>query len=120
MKKYERLFQEAERIAPPAGHWRRIEAAVRAKPASRESARVAASRETYGFRMAASAALAAGLLGLGIHLHQRPAAVAEAPAAEDSVFAAREVEEIVDPELMSWLADLGEVDLQAEEAGEVL
>jgi hypothetical protein len=120
LKKFDRLFQEAERISPPADLWRRIEAVARAKLRFPEGAPGAASRETHGFRIAASVALAAGLLGLAVHLNQRPAALAGAPAAEDSAYAAREVEEIVDPELMTWLSGLGEMDSQAEEAEEVL
>lgn len=120
MKKFDRLFQEAERIAPPAGLWRRIEAEARAKLRSPEDAPGAASRERYGYRIAATIALAAGLLGIGVHLHQRPAVLADAPSAEDSAYAAREVVEIMDPELMTWLTELGEMDSRADEAGEVL
>lgn len=128
MKNSDRLFKDAERLKPSPALWRRI---AERSPLAASGERVYSYWEAPLLRAAAVVALAASVLGLaalGISyrktggetggettvLAAAPAAVAagvEAPAAE---------EEIIDPELLGWQAELGELDLEAEEAGEML
>ncbi|MDB5104141.1 MAG: hypothetical protein JWP91_1830 [Fibrobacteres bacterium] len=122
MNDYKRLFEEAERLKPPPGLWRRIESQV--------GMRSGAGPEGAGFlgspalRAAAAVVLAVGLLGLGLMLRQRPDQVEVAVSSLPAVQAAEETgTELVDPELLGWHADLGEVEEEsdaADEAGEVL
>lgn len=129
MKRFNRLFQDAERLAPPPDLWKRIEA---------ESGLASGASVTPGFRIApalraaAAVVLAVGLLGLGMLLQKRTggsAASADTAMAQNGGNGGREGvpaetdrgSEIVDPELLVWHADLGELDdevLDAEEAEE--
>jgi hypothetical protein len=114
------MFQEAERLSPPPGLWRQIEARVELHPGGRTQG--AGSWGTSPWRMAASVALAAGLLGLGFFLQKRPD-VTDAKRMEKAGTAANPAAtgqdtEWVDPELLSWHAGLGELDEDADEAGE--
>lgn len=125
---YKRMFKEAERIEPPAGLWKRI--AAGAKLRSAQAAAPADSRERPGFlRIAATLALAAGLLALGLSLRQKTGdrmamalgtAAAETVAVNGNAAQGADEESVVDPDLMVWDADLGELEFEAEEAEEVL
>lgn len=74
-------------------------------------------------RMAAAIILAATVLGLAfLGLSRRgpePEVIATATGEAAQVEAVAE-EEVFDPDLLGWQAELGELDLEAEEAGEVL
>ncbi|GEM_PF-5471340 len=127
MKKFKRLFQEAERLSPPPGLWRHIEARVGMKPVA--AARGGGFWESPALRLAASVVLAVGLLGLGVSLRKRTgrtaahasgAAASASPSAQAAGQVATEDTELVDPELLGWHADLGEMDDEADEAEEVL
>lgn len=87
-------------------------------------------------RAAASVALAVGIVGLGVTLRHKQKQLAEmaekAETAETAGVPADNVRadakgaepadqmDLVDPDLLGWHADLGEVDLEADEAEEVL
>jgi hypothetical protein len=137
------LFDDAERISPPPGLWRSIEARAGLEsgatgPAAQGAEPMdmngegAESRDGSWMRLAASVALAAGLLGLGMFLKDRivagnAATAAAVQSATDTVAMAQSPatpkdmdSEIVDPELLGWHADLGEMDETADEAEEVL
>lgn len=128
MKRFDRLFQEAERLAPPPDLWKRIEAksvlGPSRKPGSPEPAGMWGAP---ALRAAAAVVLAVGVLGLGVMLQKRmggSAAYADSAAAQEDATAAMDREsEMVDPELLGWHADLGELDdevVEAEEAEEML
>jgi anti-sigma-K factor RskA len=138
LKKFNRLFQEAERLAPPPDLWKRIEAKsplASGLPGPRRTGRAPHGAGFWGapaLRAAAAVVLAVGVLGLGVMLQKRmggraayadsAATAASAASAEaGTAFEAGRESEIVDPELLVWHADLGELNdevLDAEEAGE--
>jgi hypothetical protein len=107
------MFQEADRLTPPPGLWRQIEAQVEMTSARR--ARGADFWRAPAFRAAASVVLAVGLLGLGVFLQKRPHPMAAATATQA---AAEQDVEIIDPELLGWHADLGELTDEVEEVVE--
>jgi hypothetical protein len=135
MKKYRQLFQDAERLETPPGLWTRIvtrvdmDAGLGAREAS------APYWRSPLWRAAASVALAASFLGLGISLKHRVGATEASASAPDTVLAAAadaqapaaltgaentEQMELVDPDLLVWHEDLGDIESEADEAGEVL
>lgn len=140
------LFEDAERLTPRPGLWRAIEARSGLGSGARDPglgarharAGVAAQAEETdaigpGFwggpwiRLAASVVLAAGLLGLGVIFKERigqgnAAAASAVQSSIDSMAMAQASAdtEIVDPELLGWHADLGEMDEEADEAEEIL
>ncbi len=116
---YGRLFQEAERLEPTPQLWERIAERLELRPGRAAAGMV--SWPSPFLRLAASVVLAVGLLGLGIFLKAKPKQVAASPAASASAMAeSAEQLDLVDPDLLGWHADLGEVDMEAEEAEEVL
>lgn len=123
MDDLDRLFRDAERVKPSAGLWRSIAAASPLSGKAEERS----LRESQWMRMAAGLALAAtvaGLIALGAkrggNAEGAAPVITASAAAESTAPAAVTEEEFVDPELLGWQADLGEVELEAEEAGEVL
>ena len=114
---YRRVFQGAERIVPSPGLWRHI--AAKTDLRAGRQARVSAFQSSPWLRLAASVVLAVGLLGLGISLKPKVKHIAPS-AATVAVAEGAEQSDLVDPELLGWHADLGEVDMEAEEAEEVL
>lgn len=127
MKESHRIFRDAERLQPPAGMWQRIEAQSRLAPRGRS--RSWAGLESPLLRAAAVVVLAAGALVVaivgvssrlpkdkGVHQSMAAATVKTAPAEQNADGA----QQIFDSELLGWQADLGEVDLEAEAAEEVL
>jgi hypothetical protein len=142
------LFEDAERLTPPPALWRAIEArsgltagGPDRKPGAQAARVDGGAEETdasgpgyWGgpwIRLAASVALAAGLLGLGVFFKDRigqgNATTASAvQSSNDTVAMARAATsadtdtEIVDPELLGWHADLGEMVEEADEAEEIL
>ena len=123
MKKSLRIFQEAERLQPTPALWQRIAAASGLESgARREGFR---PWETPWLRAAAVVLLAAGFIAVavrGFHSHGPAGAGTELAKAiaKPAAQAAEGDAEIIDPELLGWQADLGEVDLEAEAAEEVL
>ncbi len=123
MKKSLRIFREAERLQPSPALWRRIAAASGLESGPhREGFR---PWETPWLRAAAAVLLAAGLIAVavkGFHSQGRAEQGAELAKATPKPPAQAAVgdSEIIDSELMGWQADLGEVDLEAEAAEEVL
>jgi hypothetical protein len=72
-------------------------------------------------RAAASVVLAVGLVGLGVSLKHKPNQITATPAENVRADAeSAEQMDLVDPDLLGWHADLGEVDMEADEAEEVL
>ena len=133
MKKFKQLFQEAERLTPPPGLWRQIEARVEMRPIADVSGGKMVFWEAPAMRLAATVVLAVGLLGLGVFFQKHPgrglsssataanaAPMAAATAAKAAATTSDQDTEIVDPELLGWHAGLGEVDDEADEAEEVL
>lgn len=125
MKKYKRLFLDAERIVPPPGLWGRIQAQVGMGDA--EGGLAGWDARNPWLRVAASVLLAAGLLTLGLSLEKRSgnATASGGAATGEAAPAMAEAEnnefmELVDPELLGWHAELGEIDEVAEQAEEVL
>ena len=143
MKRFNRLFQEAERLALPPDLWKRIEAKSELSPgASRNpgSQKLGAGKSegpesavfwgAPALRAAAAVVLAVGVLGLGVMLQKRTGgsdAYANSGAAQEGGPAETDREsEMVDPELLGWHADLGDLNdevfdaEEAEEAEEML
>jgi hypothetical protein len=129
LKKSHKLFQEAERLQPPPDLWRRIEA--ESGLASGKAAGRSLWERPY-LRAAAAVVLAAGAMSMAtlvlsrhdgkLALSAQRGAVgreAAAPMLAETV-SADSAAEVFDPELLGWQADLGEYDLEADEAGEVL
>lgn len=118
----ERLFSEAERLAPPPSLWRRI--------VERTSLAAGAAPERsfaeLPFLRAAAVILAAGLLALaafGLMHHRGSEPVREAAAEMSSQAPASaddQGEGLIDPDLLDWQAGLGTIDSEADEAGEML
>lgn len=103
MEKYERLFREAERIRSPQGMWETIaaRAGMTAKRGARESG--------WGWKMAASMAVGAGLLAAMLVVLKPATRVADkAGGAEDFAVARTDVSPLPDEEVLYWHADLGE------------
>lgn len=127
MKKSHRIFQDAERLRPSAGLWQRIEKQTQLTPTGRS--RTWAMLESHLLRAAAVVILATGALVVAIVgtssrlptdkgiRHAVAAAIAKPVPVAQSADGAQE---IFDSELLGWQADLGEVDLEAEAAEEVL
>ena len=136
-----KLFEEAERLQPPAGMWQRIAAETRLAARARGGAwsRLenpylrAAAVVAFAALVAGLALWGAGRLGHGSEGNVKGTLAAGGSAAGGmrSVAAASEamtvatpgdstLAEIFDSELLGWQADLGEVDLEADAAEEVL
>jgi hypothetical protein len=113
LKKFKRLFQDAERLEPSPGTWRLIAAQVDLE----SGAAGAQARPWPALRVAASVLLAVGVMGLGLSLRHKPGMVA---ASASQAGAADRTAEIFDADLLNWHADLGEFDAEADEAEEVL
>jgi hypothetical protein len=122
---FKRMFQDAERLTPPPGLWLRIAERVDMENGPvrvSESEDAGAWWRGYGFRAVASLVLAASLFGLGMQVQHhigsgRRAAGAAAKDHGAAVAAAGarakaegDMSDIIDPDLMTWHADLGEVD----------
>ena len=120
------LFRSAERLKAPPELWRRIAERSSLAPGGPRRREWAEWAE-IGYLRAAAVVLAAGLLALGAFgLLRKPAqepireASAE-PALSAQVSAQAGADgELIDPELLGWQADLGNIDLVADEAGEAL
>ena len=113
MKRFNRLFQEAERLAPPPDLWKRIEARTALVRQGRPDA--AGFRAAPAMRAAAAVVLAVGVLGLGLMLQKRAgdgdgaAYAVSSYAAQDGAQAmAGPDADMVDAELLGWHADLGD------------
>ena len=106
MKNVEDAFREAERLKLPSGLWERIASRVdfttEEIPGNRQSSRLAVLWGKTGIRLAASLALAALLIGLGLRA-QTGFKNPEGAPPRDSVNG-----EVIDSELLAWSADLGE------------
>jgi hypothetical protein len=143
MKKHEygQLFQEAERLETPPGLWTRIVTRVDMEAGQGAGGASASYWRSPMWRAAASVVLAAGFLGLGISLKHRVGPTAATMSAPDTLLAAAaagadapgaatatavtgaentEQMELVDPDLLVWHEDLGDMDTEADEAEEVL
>ena len=103
MNDLDRLFKKAERLSPPAHIWNRIEAKAGLNSGELRSARLWWEMPVY--RLAASVAVVAGLLG-AVFVLQRHGPLHAKPAVEGDV---------VDAELLTWDAGLGEWDGQSDE-----
>ena len=127
MKNFNRIFRDAERLQPTKALWRKIESEVAMEGSLADSASTSVS--TY-YKLAASVVLAAGLLASGMFLQHRHGSgqVADAkPSLTETMAAAAAAETdtsgisktyLVDSDLLVWAADLGELDLDAEESAE--
>ncbi|MDQ3002303.1 MAG: hypothetical protein M3Y08_13715 [Fibrobacterota bacterium] len=128
MKRFKQLFHEAERITPPPGLWRKIQARVdlSAGGDSTMDARPMSYWESPFLRVAAAVVLALGLLATGFFLTWGPEEMATSVASSTVAADEGDVIEIFDSELLGWQAELGETSEmdseaeEAEEAGEVL
>jgi hypothetical protein len=119
------LFREAERLRPRPELWRRIAERSALSPRAGRRPDAGGRWEWAGVRYlrAAAVVLAAGLLALGAFgLFRGPAnePVREASAAAPLSAQAGADTELIDPELLGWQADLGNIDLVADEAEEAL
>jgi hypothetical protein len=131
----EGLFRDAPRIAPSADLWRRIAERSSLAPGA-EGGRTGdgslaegEARRAEGtgwmelrYLRAAGVVLAGGLLALAAFgLLRRPHGelMREASAAQTEASAQAEPE-VFDPELLEWQADLGDYELVADQAEEVL
>ena len=114
------LFREAERLRPRPESWRRI------AERSALSLRAGNGRwqwATLRYLRAAAVVLAAGLLAVGAFgLLRKPAnePIREASAAPALSAQAGSDTDLIDPELLGWQADLGNIELVADEAEEAL
>jgi hypothetical protein len=144
MKKHEygQLFQEAERLETPPGLWTRIVTRVDMEAGRGADSESSPFWRSPMWRAAASVVLAAGFLGLGLSLKHGVGPVAATTSEPDTLLAAAnaagadapgaasapavsgaantEQMELVDPELLVWHEDLGDMDTEADEAEEVL
>ena len=102
MNDLDRLFKKAERLNPPAHMWDMIEVQSGLNSSARP---VRLWWEMPVYRLAASVAVVAGLLGT-VFVLQHHGPLHTKPAVEG---------EVVDAELLTWDADLGEWDGQSDE-----
>jgi hypothetical protein len=127
LKNIKRMFRDAERLQPNPDLWNGIEsqAAPLLSRMQRESQPAFASG--WGapvFKIAAAVTLAAGLAALGLSLQHRSKAAGalEAKAGvTDGGMSARsypQTAEVVDPDLLVWDADLGELSTDADDTAE--
>lgn len=117
------LFREAERLRPRPELWRRIAERSALSPGGGERRWWQWEWQGVRYLRAAAIALAAGLLAVGAFgLLRRPAdePLREASAAPALSAQAGTDAELIDPELLGWQADLGNIDLVADEAEEAL
>ena len=114
------LFREAERLRPPVELWWRI---AERSPLAR-SARGVRGMQWLEVRYlkAAGVILAAGLFALAaLGLLRNPAEPVREASAETTLSADAGADtDLIDPELLGWQADLGNIDLVADEAEEAL
>ena len=103
MKDFNKLFKEAEKLNPPARIWNRIEAQFELQSKSIQPVQLWWQMPAY--RLAASITVVAGLLGL-VFILQHHGPLHNKPVVEGDV---------VDSELLTWDASLGEWDGQSEE-----
>ncbi len=121
----ESLFRDAERISPAPDLWRRIAEGSTLAPGGRAGREGGGGRGEWlevRYLRAAGMILAAGLLGLaafGFLRHRPGDPVREASAAQSEAPAQGEPQ-VFDPELLEWQADLGDYELVADQAEEVL
>jgi hypothetical protein len=134
LKRYKQLFQEAERLTPPPGLWRKIAAQVKLKKPAADgtdsgSGAGSWSWESPFLRAAAAVVLAVGLLATGYFLGNRTNEMASSAPTVGGIASSSvpaddgQVIEIFDSELLGWQAELGEtseMDSDADEAEEVL
>jgi len=114
------LFREAERLRPRPESWRRIAERSALGPRAGDGRWEWASLR---YLRAAAVVLAAGLLAVGAFgLLRKPAnePIREASAAPALSAQAGSDTDLIDPELLGWQADLGNIDLVADEAEEAL
>ncbi len=115
MKSVKRIFQESERLQPTPELWGRIESQVKLEGVKEES------RRDWGrpvVKLAASVTLVAGLIGLGWYVQHRPLAESTIGALADSTSIKEGALDMVVRDLMVWDADLGEMELEADDAAE--
>jgi len=113
------LFHEAERLRPRPELWRRIAERSALSPRAERRWEWASVR----YLRAAAVVFAAGLLAVGAFgLLRKPAnePVREASAEPALSAQAGADTDLIDPELLGWQADLGNIDLVADEAEEAL
>lgn len=103
MNDLDRLFKKAERLSPPTRIWNQIEAGAGLNSSGLRSTRL--WWEIPAYRLAASVAVVAGLLGT-VFVLQHHGPLRAKPAVEGDV---------VDAELLTWDAGLGEWDGQSDE-----
>jgi hypothetical protein len=134
MSDLESLFRDAGRISPDPELWRRIAErsslapGLEGRPADGKGRREGGGRRAewmeFRYLRAAGMTLAAGLLALAAFgvLRDRPGEpVREAAAAQSgATAAAQEDGQVFDSELLEWQADLGDYELVADQAEEVL
>jgi uncharacterized membrane protein YagU involved in acid resistance len=115
------MFKATERLKPPKDLWQKIAA----KSTLSSSTSLANKYQGLGFawdaplyKMVASLVLAVGLLGIGLYRKQHLAQVSIAGVLADSTFAKNSNSEFLDPDLLDWDADLGEVDWEIEDITE--
>ena len=121
MKNIDRLFRDSERLQPPPNLWRTIESQV--VLGSGQTGSMTASESGWGwrtpaFKHVATVTLAAGLIGLVWLTQHRYKAKPTLGAMADSTIVKEKTTEMLDPELMVWEADLGELELEADYTAE--
>jgi hypothetical protein len=126
----ENLFRDAGRITPAPELWRRIAERSSLAPGGEDSLakgrlEAAAHRPEWmevRYMRAAGVILAAGLLGLAAFgvLRHPPGGPREASTETVSEASSQGDGQVLDPELLGWLADLGDYELVADQAEEML
>lgn len=130
MKKFDDLFRDSKRLKPSQALWQKIESQVVLKPAESEW------NTTHGFdrlwhsplfKLAASVTLTTCLLGFGMFMQHRSKAGSRLSRHAEStqlhsdsnqVHGESVATEFLDPDILGWDADLGEMELDADDSAE--
>ncbi len=123
MKKFDDLFQDSKRLKPSDELWQKIATQVVLNPVDSKWNTTRAFDQLWHsslFKLAASVTLTTCLLGFGMFMQHRSKVASRISLHADStqVHGESVAAEFLDPDILGWDADLGEMELDADDSAE--